>query len=165
MKAKPLSAAEAVALLSENATALARLAHESSPERLRTAQQPGEWSPNEVLAHMRACADVWGGNIARILAEEDATFAGMNPRTWIKRTDYLEWRFDDALRAFASQREQLLDVLGGLKPHEWERTATVTAWGQANERTLRSYASQLVLHERTHVHQIEDSLKLGKIIQ
>ncbi len=159
MTKKLLDAGAALAMLRENALRLTGLAGGAPSEQFHCAPGAGEWSPNEILAHMRACADVWGGSIARILAEDHARFAGTNPRSWMKRTDYLQWRFEEALRAFASQRRELLDALAALAPDEWERRATVTAWGQANERTLRSYASQLALHERTHVGQIEASLK------
>ena len=37
---------------------------------LRTAPAPGEWSVVDILAHLRACGDVWGGPIAVILAED-----------------------------------------------------------------------------------------------
>lgn len=158
MPAKVLSAAESLSLLRENAARLATLTEGTRPERLQSPPAPGEWSPGEVLAHLRACADVWGGNIAKILAEEHARFAGTNPRTWMKQTDYLEWRFEDAFRAYESQRAELLRVLEGLAPAAWERCATVKAWGQSNERTLRSYASQLALHERAHVQQIARAL-------
>jgi hypothetical protein len=30
----------------------------------------GEWSALEVLAHLRTCADVWGGCISRIIRED-----------------------------------------------------------------------------------------------
>lgn len=155
MKEEPLTAVEALALLRENASRLESVSDGLPLERLHTASQLDEWSPNDVLAHMRTCCDVWGGNIARILAEEHPTFAGMNPRTWMKRTDYPEWPFEEAFHAFWEQRDELLSTLDALTPDDWERTATVTSYGQANERTLRSYASQLAKHERTHVRQIE----------
>ena len=159
MKEIPLTAEESLALLRENARRLASLSGGVPRERLQAVPAPGEWSASEVLAHIRACCDVWGGNIAKILADDHPTFAGMNPRTWMKRTDYPAWPFAEALPAFLAQREALLNSLDALTPDDWERTATVTAYGQANERTLRSYASQLAKHEQEHVRQIERSLK------
>ena len=158
MKELPLTAEEALALLRENASRLATLTDALPPERLHTAPQPDEWSPNDVLAHIRACCDVWGGNIGRILADEHPTFAGMNPRTWMQQTDYPQSPFEEALRAFSAQREELLSALDKLTPDDWERPASVTSYGQANERTLRSYASQLAKHERTHIRQIERAM-------
>ncbi len=155
MNEELLTAEESVALLRENAFRLAALTDGLPLERLHTASQPNEWSANDVLAHIRACCDVWGGNIARILADEHPTFAGMNPRTWMKKTDYPEWPFEVAFSAFLAPREEQLSTLDALAPDDWERTATVTSYGQANERTVRSYASQLAKHERAHVQQIE----------
>jgi uncharacterized damage-inducible protein DinB len=154
---EPLTAEKTLAALRDNATRLAALDGLPS-ERLHTAPQPDEWSANEVLAHIRACCDVWGENMARILAEGHPTFAGRNPRTWMKQTDYPEWPFEKALRAFSAKREELLGTLEELTPDEWELSATVTSYGRANERTLRSYASYLATHERGHVRQIEAAL-------
>ena len=163
MKEVPLTAEESLELLRENAARLALLTAGQPPERLHTAPQPDEWSANDILAHIRACCDVWGGNIARILADDHPTFAGMNPRAWMKRTDYPDWPFEAGLSAFAAQREELLATLDALKPEGWERAATVKAYGQANERTLRSYASQLAKHERTHVRQIDRTLNATRM--
>jgi hypothetical protein len=157
VKEEPLSAAAALALLRENADRLAALAA-APAERLHAAPQPGEWSPNDVLAHVRACCDMWGGNIARILADDHPTFPGRNPRWWMRQTDYPAWPFERALHAFSTQRAELLANLQSLAPADWERTATVTAYGQRNVRTLRSYASQLARHERPHVDQIARAL-------
>ena len=150
---------DAVAALRENASRLAAIVAGVAHERLHTPPAQDEWSPNDVLAHMRACCDVWGGNIEKILASEHATFAGINPRTWIKKTDYPAWEFEAALRAFQDQRAKLLVTLEGLGPAAWERTATVRAYGQTNERSLISYATQLAMHERTHVRQIEKTVE------
>ena len=159
MPETPLTAQESLALLRENASRLAALSQGAKHSQLHMSPEVGEWSPSDVLAHIRACCDVWGGNIAKILAEEHATFAGLNPRTRMERTDYAERPFEDGLRAFAAQREELLITLDALAPDEWERSATVTSYGQADEKTIRSYASKLAKHERTHVRQIERALE------
>ncbi len=159
MKAELLTAEQSLLLLRENAAGLVSLTRDQPARRLKLRPQPDEWSPHDVLAHIRACCDVWGGNIGKILAEEHATFKGVNPRTWIQRTDYPEWPFESALRAFSAQRRALLRTLGALSRKDWERTAAVISYGQLSfERSVRSYASQLARHERTHVRQIELAL-------
>ena len=158
MKDDPMPAAEALANLREHLSRMTALTAGLPPARLEAPAGPGEWSANEILAHLRACADVWGGNIAKILAADHPKFAGTNPRTWMRKTDYPQWKFEDAFRAFTVQREALLTTLAGLVPADWERSATVTAYGQPNERTLRSYAAQLAEHERVHVTQMERAL-------
>ncbi|MGH2610813.1 MAG: hypothetical protein ACRDHF_17165, partial [Tepidiformaceae bacterium] len=57
------------------------------------------------------------------------------------------------------QREELLSTLDALTPDDCERSAFVTSYGTVGfDRTVRSYASQLAKHERTHVRQIERTL-------
>src|SRR5215472_13176982 len=74
-------------------------------ELLHTPPGPAEWTANEVLAHMRACADVWGNCIVTILTEDGPTLRAVNPRTWIEQTNYREQDFRASLRAFMAQRE------------------------------------------------------------
>lgn len=161
MKPKLLDPSVSLTLLREDTLRLERAVDGQPPGHLHAAPAAGEWSPNEILAHLRACSDVWGGNIARILAEEHPVFAGVNPRSWLKRTGYLQWQFETALHAFLAQRRELLTCLDALTPGDWTRTATVTAWGQSNERSLGSYVQQLATHERSHIRQVERTLQLN----
>jgi hypothetical protein len=108
-----------------------------------------------VLAHLRACADVWGNCIVTMIAEDRPTLRAVNPRTWIKRTDYRDLEFRPSLRVFATQRADLLAVLEPLPPDGWSRSATVTGAGAVLERTVLTYAQGLARHERPHVKQIE----------
>lgn len=123
--------------------------------QLRAAPGPGEWSANEALAHLRSCADVWGGCIATIMAEDAPTIRAINPTTWINSTDYRELEFQPSLQAFAAQRTGLLAALQALAPAAWARSATVTGAGKALQRSIHSYAQWLATHERPHLKQIE----------
>src|SRR5262249_24764042 len=129
------------------------------PAQLQTVPHHEEWSLNDVLAHLRACADVRGTCIVRMIAEDSPTLPAINPRTWIKRTDYPQLDFIASLSAYAAQRDDLLVVLGPLPREGWSRAATVTGAGQVLERTVHVYAQWLARHERRHVKQIEDIVK------
>ena len=159
MPSASLTSERVLTLLAETPTRLAALAADLAPARLRTAPDPDAWSANEVLAHLRACADVWGGCIAAILAEDRPTLRGMDPRKWMKQTDYLDLEFQSSLRTFTRQRAELLAVLELLPREGWARTATVLAWGQSYERTVLDYLQRLARHERPHVKQIERLVK------
>lgn len=116
---------------------------------------PGEWSTNEVLAHLRACGDMWGGCIKAVLAENHPTLRAVNPRTWIEKTNHRELEFAVSLQAFTAQRAELLGVLRPLPPEGWLRAATVSVAGKPFERTVQFYAEWLATRERPHVKQIE----------
>lgn len=93
--------------------------------------------------------------ILRILAEEQPTWKGMNPRAWIKQTDYPDWQFQPAFEAFAKQRAELLAVLEPLPPDAWERTATVIGMlRETYERSVRYYADWMAGHERAHLENL-----------
>jgi hypothetical protein len=126
-----------------------------APAQLQAPPAPGEWSANQVLAHLRACADMWGGCIVEIMAQDHPTLRAIDPRTWLNRTDYREQAFQRSLDAFTTQRNELLAVLAPLTPDGWARGATVTGAGKPLERTARFYAGWLARHERPHLKQIE----------
>lgn len=121
---------------------------------LQRPPAPGEWSPNDVMAHLRSCADVWGDCIGRILDEDSPTIRAINPRTWIERTDYPGLPFPRNLSAFERQRADLLACLQSLPASSWARSAVVTGAGRTLERTVLTYAEWLAAHERPHVKQI-----------
>ncbi len=146
-------------LLRETPTRIAALTVDLSPEALQRRPTPEEWSANEVLAHLRAFADVWGNYIRTIIAEDQPTWRAVSPRTWIKQTDYPELDFRPSLHAFTRQRADLLAVLDSLPIEAWSRAATVTMVGKVLERTMLSYAERLVVHEKPHVRQIERIVK------
>jgi hypothetical protein len=145
---------EILAALAATPSRLAALTAGLDRALLRTRPAPDEWSAVAVLAHMRACADMWGTAIRTILAEDHPTIRAVNPRSWIKQTDYPDLEFVPSLHAFTAQRVALLAVLDPLPPEDWERAATVTGAGKVLERTVLFYAEWLAHHERPHVKQI-----------
>lgn len=148
------STEQTLTLLAEAPPRIAALTVDLAPAQLRANPTPGEWSANEVLAHLRSCADVWGGCIAAILAQDRPVLRAVNPRTWIKKTDYLEQGFRPSLHAYTEQRAELLAALELLTPDQWLRAATVTGAGKVLERTVVFYAEWLAKHERPHIKQI-----------
>lgn len=143
-----------VTSLREAPARIATVSEGVAPERLRAAPAEGEWSAVEVLAHLRACADMWGGAIGRIVAEDRPALEAINPTTWIKQTDYPRLEFGPSFAAFRAQRAALLAVLAGLPPEGWARAATVKVAYATSERSVFFYAEWLARHERSHVRQI-----------
>ena len=142
-------------ILTETPLRIAELIVGLTEAQLHAAPSLGEWSANEVLAHMRSCADVWGNSVITIIKHDTPTIRAVNPRTWIKSTDYVEQKFQPSLRAFTAQRAELLAVLEPLPPKSWSRSAIVTGAGNPLKLTVQSYAQRLAVHERPHVKQIK----------
>lgn len=134
-----------------------------TPEQLRTVQGHGDWSANDVLAHIRSCADVWGGCIGQILKEDLPTIRAIDPRTWMKSTDYPDLDFHTSFLAYTAQRTDLVRLLESLSDKEWMRSATVIGAGKALNRTALFYARWLAIHERPHLKQIERIVSTARV--
>lgn len=151
----PRTIEQILTMLADTPARLAGLTKGLPPAQLMAPPEPGEWSARDVLAHLRACSDMWGKYIVKILSEDRPTFKAVNPTTWIKKTDYREQEFQPSLQAFTIQRAGLLAVLKPLAPDAWSRMATVTGAGRPRERTVYTYAQWLANHERSHIKQVE----------
>jgi len=151
-----LTIEQVLTTLAETPPRLAALTAGLAPAQLLAAPSSGAWSARDVLAHLCACSDMWGKYMRMIIAEDRPTYRGVNPRAWIKKTDYLEQEFQPLFQAYAAQRTELLAVLQPLPPAGWTRTGTVIDMvGKQFERTVYYYAHWLAHHERPHIKQME----------
>lgn len=155
MPGKTPTISEILNLLAATPVRIAETVAGLSEAQLHTCPAGDEWSANDILAHLRSCADVWGSCIAAIIAENNVTLKAVNPTTWIAKTNYRDIEFLPSLQAFTAQREALLALLNSLPPDVWEHKATVTRAGKPLARTVFSYAKWLAHHERPHIKQIQ----------
>ena len=135
MPRRSLTSEQVLSMLAATPPRITALTAGLEPAQLRAAPPDCGWSANEVLAHLRACADVWGDCIVAMIAHDRPTLRAVDPRTWIRQTDYLDQACEPSLHAFATQRTALLAVLEPLAPEGWARTATVTGAGKVLEYT------------------------------
>jgi hypothetical protein len=122
---------------------------------LRWKESADSWSVNEVLAHLRACADAWGGSMVRILQQDNPTFRHVSPRAWIRKTNYTSLDFAPSFLAFEEQRQDLLKLLRPLAPDAWLRSANVKTGATVKRETALSYARRLAGHEAGHCQQMD----------
>ena len=149
-------------LLAVHPSRISALTAGLTPTQLQAKPGPDEWSANDVLAHLRCCADVWGGYIKHIIDEDEPTIRAVSPRGWIKRTNYLDLKFPVSLREFSAQRAELLALLETLTLKDWSRTATVRQAGKVTTLTALSYAQRLAEHEHHHLDQFARIAKAVK---
>lgn len=154
-----LTIAETMEILRTSVPRLEELTRGATQQRLATVTDYG-WSVNDQLAHLRACHDVLGGNMLRIVREDHPAWKAMSPRTWQKKTDYFEWTFRPAMDAFRAQRAELLAVLEPLPSEAWDRTATVSVPpGKVYEYSTLYYGDWMARHEHSHLQHIARILK------
>ena len=68
-----LTAERILTLLVETPKRITSLTADLTSAQLHTKPDHDEWSANDVLAHLRACADVWGNCMRAIIAEDTPT--------------------------------------------------------------------------------------------
>jgi hypothetical protein len=145
--------------LAETPIRIASASRDHESARLQFRPDEGSWSANDILAHLRACADVWGGSITVMLTQDHPTLRYVSPRSHIRKTRYPGLEFRQSLQAFARQRDELLASLRPLTISDWSRGATFTATAKAHEHTVLSYVRRITQHESEHCAQMEALLR------
>jgi hypothetical protein len=154
MRPTPSAIAQIMDVLAETPRRITRACDGVADNQLTEKSDSKSWSVLENLAHLRACADVWGASIEEMLEVDGATQRKISPRTYIRRTNYLRSEFRDSLAAFAMQRESLLQMLHSLAPDDWSHSATI----DGRVHTVFTQARRMALHERDHLEQIEKTV-------
>jgi hypothetical protein len=144
-----------LSLLSNTSRRLMKATQGFDDVRLQYKIDKKAWSVNDNLAHLRSCADVWGGSIEAMLVEDTPTLPYRHPRQWIKKTNYPDLLFYESFQAFRMQRKKLLKILKNLTFEDWSRAAII----KHREHTVFSETRRMALHEDVHCQQIEELLK------
>lgn len=124
---------------------------------LRTEKEP--WSVNDILAHLRACADVWGASIMAMILEDNPTRRYVSPRSLMRKPKYTEAAFEAALESFSHERQKIVETLTDLDEAGWLRRGTFTGTSpRQRDQTVLTYSQRIVNHEQPHLDQIESLL-------
>ena len=126
----------------------------ASERALATPPAKGEWSATELIAHLRACADVWSKSIDRMLDEDEPTIRYVSPRGVMKKPEYWDEPFTSAFKTYTDGRKALVDTLRSLSAAQWKRGAAIKGRSRAHE-TVLDYARNIASHEAAHLEQFE----------
>lgn len=143
--------AEMLKLLAETPERITAVTQYLTSAQLYTKPDPKSWSINDILAHLRACADVWGQDIDAMLAQNTPTLRYLSPRTYLRKTNYASLEFGPSFQIFCEQRTELLKTLHNLTFAEWARDAKI----KGRQHTVFSHVRRTALHESGHCEQIE----------
>ena len=158
MKATQKEIDKALALLTETPIRIADAIEGIDKSILQTKRDRQSWSINDILAHLRSCADLWAHSIYAMLAENEPMFSDINERKWAKVTRYAEIPFHDSFQVFSLQRESLLHVLKALSFEAWERSAIIFE----RKHTVFTQTRRMAKHEQEHCQQIMSLLLNNK---
>ncbi|SRR6266498_5140207 len=155
MKATPSEIENYLRLISETPQQIAQAAKALEEAHLRFKPDAKSWSANDVLAHLRSCADLWTHSIYAMLAENEPVLSDINERKWAKATRYAEVPFVESFQAYSLQRKNLLRVLRELPFESWERSAIIFE----RKHTVFTETRRMAKHEQEHVEQIASLLR------
>lgn len=155
IKIAPVEIKEVLTVLAESPRKIVRLTKGFDNLRLCFRPDRKAWSANDILAHLRSCADVWGDNIKQMIEKDKPTLPDIHPRKWIKTTNYLTLEFHPSFQGFKVKRKELLSLLRGISFEDWSRSAMIGR----REHTVFSQARRMAKHEQVHWVEIEYLLK------
>ena len=131
------------------AAALSRLEDADSVDSTR----PDEWSPAEVLAHVRASHDILEPRIFYMLVRDNPPLIAYDDRRWAEVARYATVPIIESLEVIRLRRKELVHALRGISAEDWERTGTHEVSGPT---TVFGVARHLADHDEEHYAQIEE---------
>ncbi len=144
-----------LAVLSSTPAALATLCKQK-PANLAKQPAPKEWSPGEVLCHLRDVdAEVNLGRLQKVFKESNPFIPGQDTDPWAETRNYIAQDGLQALVDFTKARKQLLSMLDSLTEMDWARPARHAIFGPT---TLRELVNIIAGHDILHVQQVYRAL-------
>jgi hypothetical protein len=151
IQATPTEVEKHLMMLAETPERIRAYIGDADDVHLAASPDAKTWSAVQVLAHLRACADLWGYTIYSMLAEKTPTFPLIDERRYAKTARYADLPFSASFDAFCLQRAELLAALRPLAIDQWERSGTQEGRSIDIFRQVR----RMALHEVEHCDQIE----------
>jgi FMN phosphatase YigB (HAD superfamily) len=144
-----------LAVLRSTPAALATLIRQK-PDNLAKQLAPQEWSPGEVLCHLRdvdAEVNLW--RLQTVIKEDNPFIPGQDTDQWAKIRKYSLQDGCQALADFINFRMQVLNLLENLPAEGWDRPARHAIFGPT---TIREMVNIIAGHDILHVQQVYKAL-------
>jgi len=136
-----------IANLAATPNLLRRLSEDVSADQATRPPKPGEWSIFEVMRHLvEGDRDTFLPRLRRMLAEERPVFPSHDRQASADRSDLAT-----LLGAFESARGEVLKILEGLEPPQWQREGVSPSRGALS---VEAYAATMAAHDTEHLQQI-----------
>ncbi len=144
-----------LAVLRSTPAALLTL-YDQQSDRFRIRPAPEEWSPGEVLCHLRDVdKEVNLPRINKVLNDNNPFIPGKETDQWAEERGYRTQDGYQALLDFTDSRIELLRLLETLSRDGWDRTARHAIFGPTN---LRELVNIITGHDILHVQQVYRAL-------
>jgi FMN phosphatase YigB (HAD superfamily) len=148
----PLTAAQIGPRLLGNVGALFSLLREHAPDYWWRHPDPAEWSPLEVVCHLRDSERaVQRPRLERITTEDNPFLSAPHDPPGPGEIGCETDNYCDPAEEFAAERQRTVDFLAALPAETWDRPARHSIFGPT---TLLEMANFTATHDRLHLQQI-----------
>ena len=122
-------------------------------ERWHTPLAEGEWSPHELMAHLRDVeAQAYSIRLRRILEEDSPTLPAFDARGWHEDHYNPDEPMENLLSDYARLREEELALLRQMSPEQWSHFGRHDQFGI---RTSQWWVECMLAHAFEHLQQLE----------
>ena len=121
----------------------------------RTRPAPGEWSPVEILCHLRDEETEDFGARLRVIVDGTGEFAPIAPERWAEERRYREANLSDVLQTLRARRQASLDLLASVAPDTLTGSRPHKRLGRLSGLDI---LAAWVAHDRIHLAQLAGTL-------
>ena len=121
----------------------------------RTRPVPGEWSPVEILCHLRDEETEDFGARLRVIVNGAGEFAPIEPERWAEERRYRQASLPDVLEALRARRQGSLDLLASVAPETLTGSRPHKQLGRLSGLDI---LAAWVAHDRNHLAQLAGTL-------
>jgi DinB superfamily len=121
----------------------------------RTRPAPEEWSPVEILCHLRDEETEDFGARLRVIVDGAGDFAPIDPERWAVERRYREANLPDELEALRARRQTSLDLLASVSPESLTGSRPHKRLGRLSGQDI---LAAWVAHDRIHLAQLAGTL-------
>ncbi len=116
----------------------------------------GGWNVVEIVGHLNDYDGIFIERTQAMLNGDAPELNSYDQNELVREHGYATQNLADVLASYLSRRSTFIDLLSGLSPEQWERTAIHPAWGSI---TLLQQAINATLHDVNHIEQVIKALK------
>ena len=121
----------------------------------RTRPATGEWSPVEILCHLRDEETEDFGARLRVIVDGAGEFAPIDPERWAEERRYREANLPDVLQALRSRRQASLGLLASVAA---DTLTGARPLGRLGRLSGLDILAAWVAHDRIHLAQLAGTL-------
>lgn len=141
-----------LAVLRSTPAALADIAEGIPEDQWMRCPDCDEWSLNEIFCHLRDVElEVNIPRMQTLIKETNPFIAGQITDDWVHQRDYDRQDGREASKIMAEARTQLVELLSGISPDDWQRTARHSVFGPTHLQEMVGFVAN---HDRSHIQQV-----------